>query len=630
MKPPLDTCRRLFAGLTTVIVLLLSACASPAWSPPSPTAEMGEHELTRGDVEAWLDGVVPTALMEGKVPGAVVAVVKDGEVLTTRGYGYADLGSNGTEPVPVDPEKHMFRWASISKIPTSIAVLQLVEQGKVDLDADINTYLDDLTLERVSDAPVTVRHLLTHTAGFEERWLVDDVIADSPKLVFEPGTTPSYSNYGMSLLGELVARVSGQPFPDYVEEHVLRPAGMTRATYRDNPFPADVAERLATGYSGSGEVVPPEAAQTTEDPDGSLTGSGADAAQFMLTQLARDPELLRADTWEQMWRPGLPDEASVRLGADPMGLGYILGSRNGHRFAQHGGALPAFHSIFEIYPDDGIGIFVSLNGNGADGAGPAIPPWLVEQFADRYLPGANPTGDVDPEQAEVISGTYTDTRRSYSTAVGAWEELATTVSITAESNGWIQLGGTQYQPVGDWLWQEVDGNTRLAAVVADGEVRRISFGPTTLVPAQQGKAAMLLVGVLALAAVLACWPLGALTRWRAARAGRPAAEPLSPEGRTARGGALLGLAGVTAWPAVLLPAGRSFVIPPLQEIGLVLIPLHWAGVLALLPAVWDLISVVRRRAGWRRITVASLLVLGLLGFAWWCLTSNALTFRLAF
>ncbi len=587
--------------------------------------------MTRGDVEAWLDGVVPTALTEGKVPGAVVAVVKDGEVLTTRGYGYADLGSEGTEPVPVDPEKHMFRWASISKIPTSIAVMQLVEQGKVDLDADINTYLDDLVLERVSDAPITVRHLLTHTAGFEERWLVDDVIADSPKVVFEPGTTPSYSNYGMRLLGEIVTRVSGQPFPDYVEEHVLRPAGMVQATYRDNPFPADVAEQLVTGYDSSGEVVPqtPEVTNMMEDPSGSLTGSGAEAAQFMLAQLARDPELLRADTWEQMWRPGLPDEASVRLGADARGLGYGTGNRNGHRFAQHGGNDPGFHSIFEIYPDDGIGIFVSVNGNGADGAGPAIPSWLVEQFADRYLPGANPTGKVDPEQAEVIAGTYSSTRRPYSTAIGAWAELST-VSITAEANGRIQVAGTQYQPVGDWLWEEVGGNSRLAAVVEDGEVRRITSGPRTLVPAQQGKETMLLVGVLALAVVLVCWPLGALARWRAGRAGRPAAKPLSLWGRAARGGALLGLAGVAAWPAVLLSATQSLIIPSLREIGLVLLALHWAGCLALLPAAWDLISVVRRRAGWRRITVASLLVLGLLGFAGWCLASNALSFRLAF
>ena len=131
----------------------------------------GNHQLTAEDVNAWLDGKLPDALKNGGIPGAVVSVVKDGQVVTTRGYGWADTGASGGNSVAVDPQKSLFRVASVSKIPTSIAVMQLVEQGKVDLDADISAYLD-FEIERRFDEPLTLRHLLTHSAGFEERWKV--------------------------------------------------------------------------------------------------------------------------------------------------------------------------------------------------------------------------------------------------------------------------------------------------------------------------------------------------------------------------------------------------------------------------------------------------------------------------
>ena len=196
--------RRVAAGFLIAATVLAGACSSGRTTAPGPrvTAPEGKHDLTKADVDAWLDGKIPAALNNGKIPGAIVTVVHDGQVVTNRGYGYADTGADGGEPKPVDAERTLFRPGSISKIPTSIAVMQLVEQGKLDLDVDISTYVD-VKIDRRFPGNITLRHLLTHTAGFEERYggvlfapergedLAGIVTTDPPVQVFAPGTTPA-------------------------------------------------------------------------------------------------------------------------------------------------------------------------------------------------------------------------------------------------------------------------------------------------------------------------------------------------------------------------------------------------------------------------------------------------------
>ena len=121
------------------------------------------HAMTKADVDAWLDGFMPYALRRGDAAGAVVVVVRDGQVLTQRGFGYSDMAGRR----PVDPETTLFKQASVSKLMTWTAVMQMVQQGRIDLDADINTYLDFRIPPR-DGQPITMRHLMTHTAGFDE------------------------------------------------------------------------------------------------------------------------------------------------------------------------------------------------------------------------------------------------------------------------------------------------------------------------------------------------------------------------------------------------------------------------------------------------------------------------------
>jgi CubicO group peptidase (beta-lactamase class C family) len=156
------------AGLTTVSAQgpapspLLSP--APVLQPPAPLPELAlAHDLTKADLEAFLDALIPAQLQSRDMAGAVISVVKDGQVFLAKGYGYADFAAKK----PVIADRTLFRPGSISKVFTATAVMQLVEQGKLDLDRDVNDYLD-FTIPRTYPEPVTLRRILTHTAGFEE------------------------------------------------------------------------------------------------------------------------------------------------------------------------------------------------------------------------------------------------------------------------------------------------------------------------------------------------------------------------------------------------------------------------------------------------------------------------------
>lgn len=641
-------------GVALVVVALLAslslltACGSTSSSaslpPPEPPA--GEHQLTSEDVNAWLDGKLPDALKNGDIPGAVVTVVKDGQVVTTRGYGWADTGASGGRPVAVDPQTSLFRLASISKIPTSIAAMQLVEQGKVDLDADISAYLD-FEIERRFDEPLTLRHLLTHSAGFEEsiRIAQDEtdleayVKTNPPVQVFAPGTTPGYSNYGMALTGYIVQRVSGQPFETYVREHVLEPAGMTTSTY-EQPLPAGLTGSLGPGHTSTGEKVPFEL--MGDFPAGSLTVSAPDFAAFMNAQLSRSPKLLREETWEQMWSPGLGEE---RLGnrskAGEMGLGYFDLSRHGRRVVGHGGDIQGWHSQFELYPEERTGIFISYNGDGNE-ASNNLREDLAQGFADRYFPGktVKASGSKDSvERARQVAGSYVPSRVPWASFAAAWVPTLFTATIEHTGDGGLKDGKTQYVEVEPWVWRQVDGRSAIAAQVKDGKVVSLSQGPAlTLIPmtpVQQALVPVFGVCLVLLLVVTVAWPVGALRRRRALKRGREVDPPASWLTRVARGGGVVALASQLTWILVLAVfaavqstivgyGALAWVVPVVRSAQV----LQALGVVAIIPAMADLVMSLRRRAGWRRITMSAVLLTALVALAWWAWAGNALVPRL--
>src|SRR5436190_22592054 len=262
-------------------------------SPAVPAQQQGAHPLTAENLNAWLDGFVPFAIAKGDVPGAVVVVVKDGQILASRGYGYADVAKK----TKVDPATTMFRPGSISKLFTWTAVMQQVEAGKIDLNADVNQYID-FKIPPFQGKPVTMLNLMTHTPGFEEA--VKDLITlkekdyvqfDAllkrwvPNRIYAPGTTPAYSNYGASLAGYIVQRVSGEPFDAYVQRHIFAPLGMQHATFTQ-PLPANLKPLMAEGYI-SGKDKPYGYEFVSAAPAGSLAATGEDMGKFMIAHLQK-------------------------------------------------------------------------------------------------------------------------------------------------------------------------------------------------------------------------------------------------------------------------------------------------------------------------------------------------------
>ena len=227
--------------LTIVILLtavLLSVAAPVAAGKEMPVSlNQAEGPTDAGEVEAFMDMMFTRHMEEYHIAGAAVAVVKDGQLFFAKGYGYANVENK----IPVDAATTIFRTGSVGKVLTWTAIMQLVEQGKLDLDADINTYLD-FQIPDTYPQPITLRHLMTHTSGIEDRWL-GSVVTDSSELVSErewlvdnfpgrvrpPGEAAGYSNYNAMLGGYIVARVSGEPYEEYVQKHIFEPLGMTHS-----------------------------------------------------------------------------------------------------------------------------------------------------------------------------------------------------------------------------------------------------------------------------------------------------------------------------------------------------------------------------------------------------------------
>ena len=459
---------------------------------PANDADTRGEPLTRSDLDAWLDGFMPYALGDGDIAGAVVVVVKDGEILTQRGYGYADVESR----TPVDPEKTLFRPGSVSKLITWTAVMQQVEQGKIDLDADINQYLD-FTIPDYEGQPVTMRQLMTHTAGFEEQ--VKDLIGEDPdaippydellkrwvpQRIFAPGTTPAYSNYGTSLAGYIVERVSGEPFDDYVETHIFEPLGMDDSSFRQ-PLPARLQPNMATGYDKkSGEVVPFEIVGPA--PAGSMSSTGEDMARFMMAHLNNGEldgnRILQPETARYMHTTA----TTLLPPLDRMMMGFFETNINGERVIAHLGDLGGFHTSLHLFMDQDVGLYASFNSGGEEGAVNGVRINLFTEFADRYFPGDPITSRVPPEEsarhAQMLAGNWIASRRADSTFLNI-TQLIGQASVSVGPDGELILPpgmGLTGRPakwveVEPFVWQDLNSHTRLAARVEDGEVTRFSL-----------------------------------------------------------------------------------------------------------------------------------------------------------
>jgi len=434
-------------------------------APPATEAPKAVHEMTAADVEAFLDGLVPLQLKHSDIAGATISVVKDGKLLFAKGYGYADV----QKKQPVSPQDTLFRPGSISKLFTWTAVMQLFEQGKLDLDRDVNEYLDF----KIPDAfgkPITLKNILTHTPGFEEQIkdlftttpgtpnLGDYLKTHIPARIYPPGTVPAYSNYATALAGYIVQRVSGRAFEDYVDENIIKPLNMTHSTFRQ-PLPSNLAAFMSSGYRrGSDPAEPFEIVNPF--PAGSLSSSATDMAQFMIAHLQEgqmgDRRILKPETARLMHsRLFALDDA-----ANAMCYGFYEETRNGHRIIGHGGDTVYFHSDLHLVLDQNVGFFVSYNSAGTSaGLGDSPRANLWEAFLDRYYPYSAPTAPAGPkEAAQAVSGIYTFSRRSDSSFFRL-ASLLGELTVSPTNDGDIEvslLTGPSGKPK---RWQAVSATT---------------------------------------------------------------------------------------------------------------------------------------------------------------------------
>ena len=644
--------RLVACSVTAGFFTLTGALGLAQEGPPPAPAAVSAAPLTATDVNAWLDGYLPYALKSGDIAGAVVVVVKDGQVLTERGYGYSDVEKR----LPVDPALTLFRPGSVSKLLTWTAVMQLVEQGKINLDADVNQYLDFKIPER-DGKPITMRNLMQHTAGFEEQ--ARGIISEDPKAsgydtllkawvptrVFAPGTTPAYSNYGASLAGYIVQRLSGESFDSYIEKHIFAPLDMKHSSFRQ-PLPAELVPLMSRGYpTASEEPRPFEIVGPA--PAGSLASSGEDMAHFMIAHLQggeyHGQRILSAETAETMHNSPL----TMLPPLNRMELGFFETNINGREVIGHLGDTDYFHTSLHLFMKENVGFYVSFNSLGKDGAAGELRGALFQDFADRYFPAAPPKAGVDAKtaaaHAALMRGAWAVSRGSQSNFLAGVGFISQTkVGVGNKGELVLPFPGLNGKPrhwieIAPFVWADADGHDRAAAQVVDGKPVRFSFdllSPFMVferVPWYANSVWLLPlfgVGVAALLLTALVWPVTALVR-------RRYRAPLTlPPGslrayRWSRIAAVAVLAALALWLLIF-----TLIIKDTNSLNGRLDPLLWTaqifgalafwGGLALM--LWNLKAVWAGERRWPARVWSIVLVISAAAVMWVALVCKLLTF----
>jgi CubicO group peptidase (beta-lactamase class C family) len=440
-------------------------------------------------------------------------------------------------------DQTLFRPGSISKLFTATAVMQLVEQGKLDLDRDVNDYLD-FTIPKTYPEPVTLRRLLTHTAGFEEtlknlfvahesdlKPLRAYLVNQMPARIFPPGKIPSYSNYGFTLAGYIVERISGEKFERYIDDHIFKPLKMNNSTF-DQPLPARLTAQMSKGYR-TATTKPRDFELAEVAPAGALSTTAMDMTRFMLAFLQDGSvdgvAILKPETVRQM--------ETRQLELHPMicglGITFMEYWMSPVRLIGHGGDTFWFHSDLVLVPEAHLGYFISYNSLGKNIGGGGRGE-VRRVFMNRYFPNHGEAKvDVDANTAKsdgrAVSGVYDGTRRSDTNflKVGA---LLDEFRVSSDKDGVLTVENDKNQrgELKKWketaplVYSEIDGDERIAfRRDASGVVREMLPFPAIYegqrVPWFNNKHIInpIIGGNLALALLtVLLWPVAAIVRKR--------------------------------------------------------------------------------------------------------------------
>jgi len=439
------------------------AVTAPVIAPSARTAlpVAGVTPLPAAELEAFVDGLIRRSMIEDHIAGVTIAVVQNGQVVLKKGYGVASL----KERRAVDPDKTLFRIASISKTFTWIALMNEIEAGRMRLDGPVNLYLPEPLQVRGKDTPpVLLRHLMTHTPGFEDRalgqlfeqdWkrvrpLNEYLRQERPRRVREPGVLPAYSNYGVALAGAAVANVTGKPFEQLVAEEIIFPAGMTHTTFRDArpwrddlpaPMTATLAAERSAGFRwtqlGWREQPPELTGQVA--PAGGASSTAADMSRYMMLLLGNgtlDGKTIYSPRTAQafrtlMYQPA-PEAAGWNAGFQDIAL---PGGRRGYG---HNGATLWFFSNMVVVPDLGLGVFIAVNTDTGADLPSVVPTAIIERF--YAPPPAVPIlRSLNPDAARIYEGDYLGTRRAYGGLEGFIGRISQRAEVRVTPDGQLAV-----------------------------------------------------------------------------------------------------------------------------------------------------------------------------------------------
>jgi CubicO group peptidase (beta-lactamase class C family) len=441
----------------SLLILLAPVSGRGQETSPEPPERGGPSDPL--ELGAFLDGVMKIQLDEHSTAGAVVSVVKDGQLFFSKGYGYADYEARK----PVDPGTTLFRIGSVSKLFVWTSVMQLVEEGLLDLDTDINEYLEGFQIPDTYPEPITLKHVLTHSAGFEDyvvglfgrteadRRPLGKLLADQiPARVRPPGEVSSYSNHATGMAAYIVETVSGVPWDEFVQERILDPLGMEYFSFAQ-PLPEALEEHMSKGYVGHGEEFTEKEFELVPlYPVGAAAASGEAMAKFMVAHLHLgdygEGRILSEETSRLMQS----DLFTMAPGVNAALHGFYEKSDNGERIIGHGGDTFWFHSDLALFPEHDLGIFVSYNSE--DGG--AAKGGFIDAFVDRYFPVEEvlPEAPEDfSERGQRFTGSFRANRFSHTSLakVGALGDVKVRLTedntLKALGKEWIEIAPLTFQ-----------------------------------------------------------------------------------------------------------------------------------------------------------------------------------------
>ncbi len=445
---------------------------SQAFATNLELSDLNNSKIT----EAFVDGLVLPLMKNHNSPSGVVSITKGGEIIFAKAFGYQNIAKQ----IPAIADKTIFRPASVSKLFTWVSVMQMVEQGKLDLDTDVNKYLKTFQIKDTYPGdPITMRHIMTHTAGFEEGSLgymiVEDIervvpLAESmkryqPERVNPPGKQTAYSNYATSIAGLIVANLSGIEFTDYIQKNIFDVLGMNSSSFKE-PLPEHLNKNLAVGYVyGAGKYIEkPIQILAKFAPAGAMSATATDMSIFAQTILNggeyNGNRILKEETVQLMLSRSFSHDDRM-MG---MALGFYETEHNGLRFVGHAGDIRSFHSELVIDQENDMSIFISFSGGG----GAIIRSAFKSAFYDTFYSVKKEEISIPEDfakRADKYAGNYLFWRSGFSTLEKVYKTNGgISVQPTADNTLAVNFGDTisQYVEIDNNLFLKIDGSRKLA------------------------------------------------------------------------------------------------------------------------------------------------------------------------